>query len=272
STAQLRGIALKHLVEGGKALGVGQSDKPLSLYNNPQLYPQIFPWLFPYGLGGIGNINGVHRVSDTRRIRDLLLYHDKRFQQEPMFPLIALNHQQIKASGLGGFLVAKQANFKSITERLHKVDMSVLNSLIDRLSKGEHITAKSEMENNCYQVIKDLDYVAGNVPGSKTSRKMMRNEIWSLISYLGAPSWFITFSPSDVSHPIALYYAGNKTAIYPTFYSQNDRVRLIANNPVAGAKFFNLMVKLFIKHVLGIDAGHDGLYGKTAGYYGTVEQ
>ncbi|TFK46239.1 hypothetical protein OE88DRAFT_1638634, partial [Heliocybe sulcata] len=32
------------------------------------------------------------------------------------------------------------------------------------------------------------------------------------------------------------------------------------------------MVKLFIKHVLGVNSDHDGLYGNTAAYYGTVEQ
>ncbi|KAJ7713997.1 hypothetical protein B0H16DRAFT_1340995, partial [Mycena metata] len=32
------------------------------------------------------------------------------------------------------------------------------------------------------------------------------------------------------------------------------------------------MVKAFIKHVLGVDSGHRGIYGETGGYYGTVEQ
>jgi hypothetical protein len=38
----------------------------------------------------------------------------------------------------------------------------------------------------------------------------MQNEIWSLISYFGAPSWFITFSPADNKHSICLYYANTK--------------------------------------------------------------
>ncbi|TFK51923.1 hypothetical protein OE88DRAFT_1628605, partial [Heliocybe sulcata] len=32
------------------------------------------------------------------------------------------------------------------------------------------------------------------------------------------------------------------------------------------------MVKLFVKHVLGIGSEHDGLYGRSSAYYGTVEQ
>jgi len=52
--------------------------------------------------------------------------------------------------------------------------------------------------------------VAGHVQGSATSKKYMQNEIWALISYLGAPSWFITFAPADVNYPVALYYADQK--------------------------------------------------------------
>ena len=32
------------------------------------------------------------------------------------------------------------------------------------------------------------------------------------------------------------------------------------------------MVETFIMDVLGIGAGHHGLYGDTGGFYGTVEQ
>ena len=100
----------------------------------------------------------------------------------------------------------------------------------------------------------------------------MRNEIWSLVSYLGAPSWFITFAPADVKHPLALYYADTNQKFLPKFRDQNKRLRLIANNPVAGARFFKIMVDLFIEHVLGVTKDRGGLYGDTSGYYGTVEQ
>ncbi|KAF8222662.1 hypothetical protein L208DRAFT_1200091, partial [Tricholoma matsutake] len=50
----LKGIALRHWNNCGAALAVSHGSSPLSIYNNPNLYPQIFPWLFPYGLGGIG--------------------------------------------------------------------------------------------------------------------------------------------------------------------------------------------------------------------------
>lgn len=118
----------------------------------------------------------------------------------------------------------------------------------------------------------ELDLVARRVQGSVTSKRFMRNEIWALIEYQGAPSWFITFSPADVKSPICLYYADTQTEYKPNFLPNDVRQRLIANNPVAGAKFFHFVVQSFISCVLGAGQSRAGLFGETAGYYGTVEQ
>jgi hypothetical protein len=117
-----------------------------------------------------------------------------------------------------------------------------------------------------------LDHVGGKISGSVTSKKYMRNEIWSLIAHQGAPLWYITLSPADVKNPIALYYADQDVTFKPCIRLPEARYRLIANNPVACARFFHFMVQQFIEHVLGIDLYHPGLYGKTSAYYGTIEQ
>ncbi|KAA1480016.1 hypothetical protein DENSPDRAFT_742903, partial [Dentipellis sp. KUC8613] len=110
--------AIQHLLDGNPALGIGRAPEPESMYNNPQLYPQAFPWLFPYGLGGIGNLNGFKKLSDIVRKRALLMYHDKRFQMEPLFPLVALNHQQIQHSVTGGYLLTQKSHFPQMAERI----------------------------------------------------------------------------------------------------------------------------------------------------------
>ncbi len=98
-----------------------------------------------------------------------------------------------------------------------------------------------------------------------TSKKYMCNEIWSLVSYLGAPSWFITFAPADVKHPLALYFADTNQEFVPEFRDKTEHINLIANNPIAGARFFKVMVNMFIKHVLGVGLDRPGLYGETSG-------
>lgn len=267
----LKGIALRHWNNHGGALAVSHDSQPLSIYNNPNLYPQIFPWLFPYGLGGIGGAST--SLSNKAHKRHLLMYHDKRFQKDICFPFVAFSHEQVVASTTGGFLLADRKNFGVIAERLLSVNQEVLQDLAKRMSKGEAVKPTTEDEEACFQLIRDLDTVDGKVSGSITSKKYMRSEIWSMIVYLGAPVWYITLSPADNKHPICLYFADNKERLdVQLMRSEDERYRLIANNPVAGARFFHFMIKMFVKHVLGVGSDHRGLYGETSGYYGTVEQ
>jgi hypothetical protein len=69
-----------------------------------------------------------------------------------------------------------------------------------------------------------------------------------------------------------LYYANTKEKFTPVIQSKSTKEGLIADNPFASAQFFHFMIQAFIKHVLGVDADHPGIYGDTSSYYGTVEQ
>ncbi|KAJ7033855.1 hypothetical protein C8F04DRAFT_901399, partial [Mycena alexandri] len=264
--------ALDHLMTEGKTLGIGHSAQPESMYDNPQAYPQMFPWLFPYGMGGFENENIVGRISEESHKRKLLLYHDKRFQTDVYFPIVAFNHAQMKSSSTSSFLVAKRAKFPDIADRLLGLNLPVLSSISERMIEGEIVKPVTQDEKDCFDVLTDVDSVAGKVQGSLTSKKFMRNEIWALTSFMGAPTWFITLSPADIAHPLCLYYAGSDMKFSPDVLSHDARYLRISSNPVAAARFFDYIVKAFIKHVLGVDSGHPGIYGETGAYYGTVEQ
>jgi hypothetical protein len=135
------------------------------------------------------------------------------------------------------------------------------------------VKPSTDDEKSCFQIVQNLDHINGRVQGSITSKKYMRSEIWSLIAYMGAPIWYITLSPADNKHPICLYFADDKKRFDVNLGRNNDeRFRLIANNPVACARFFHFMVNLFIKHVLGFGKKRNGLYGDASAFYSTVEQ
>ena len=188
SLETLKAIAMNHLNKQGKILAIGHQEKPESIYNNPKLYPQMFPWLFPYGLGGFGNVFNRSQISELQHKRHLLMYHDKRFQRDSQFILIAFNHMQIKESTTGGYLVMEKQSFGDISDRLMNLDQDVLETLSNRMAGDEHVKPVTQEEKDCFQLIKDLDHVCGKVQGSLTSKKYMRNEIWSLTNYIGAPS------------------------------------------------------------------------------------
>ncbi|KAF5343722.1 hypothetical protein D9758_016521 [Tetrapyrgos nigripes] len=269
---KLKAFALYHLHTGGKTLGIGSGPTPQSIYNNPSLFPSMFPWLFPYGYGGFGNEFIEGRLSEESQIQSKLQYYDKRFQKDLYFPMIAFNIRQIKNASTGSFILTKRKNFKSVVERLMTLDSSVIKTITQRMIDGEKVIPVNAEETKCFSILNDIDHVSCQVQGSLSSKKNMRNEIWSLISFLGTPVWFITLSPADHLHPISLYFADTKTTFTPEIRSYNERYKLIAENPVAAAKFFNFMVEMFLLHILGVKAEHTGIFGDTAAYYGTVEQ
>ena len=261
--------ALQHLNSSAKFLAIGHDEQPESIWHNPQLYPQMFPWLFPYGLGGVGSPTG---ITEKGHKKWLLMYHDKRFQLDQDFPFIAFSHEQIKTTSTQSFLLADKKIFGDIKDRILNIDQSTLSSLLERMNKDEIVKAQTVQEEQCFQLLKDLDHVAGPVKGSNTSKKWMRNEIWSLIYLRGAPFWYITISPADIKHPLCIYYSNKGNDFVAEILPYDKRLRLICQNPVAGARFFDFMVKLFITEILGIDVKHKGIYGDVTAYYGTVEQ
>ena len=102
--------------------------------------------------------------------------------------------------------MAERKSFHDITECQSGGPVR-LDKMMTEGEKGERVKPETQEEELCFKLVNDLDHVNGHVPGSITQKKYMRNEIWSLTSYFGTPSWFITFSPADNMHPISLYFA-----------------------------------------------------------------
>ncbi|KAJ7131997.1 hypothetical protein C8R46DRAFT_924021, partial [Mycena filopes] len=157
SFATIKSVALQHLTREGGMLGIGQSEAPESMFRNVQAYPGMFPWLFPYGKGGIGHPTHANRIADATRKKHLLMYHDKRFQLDMYFPMIAFNHEQIKGSVSGGRALVKRSTYPDISRRLGRINPDVAGSIADRLSQGEHVRPQTDAENDCFDLMRDLD-------------------------------------------------------------------------------------------------------------------
>jgi hypothetical protein len=272
SLNDMKTAGISYLQKGGKMLGIGYAEEFESIYNNTQLYPRLFPWLFPYGVGGIGS----GKLQETEHIRHLLLYYDRRFQTDPEFPLIAFNHKQIKTATRCSWLSADRKKFDDVAERLKRLNPEILEKVANKLRSSESTLSKdmTEEETDCFCLLRDLDLVSWNLPGSITAKRQIRNEIWSLIGHCGAPTWYITISPSDTRHPISVHMASGRDKFTLELDTLAERTKQVTGNPVAAAQFFDMFVQLFIKHVLQTEqnAKVTGLFGDTCAYYGTVEQ
>lgn len=149
--------ALRHLESNGCSLGIGHDEKPQSMYDNPQAYPQMFPWLFPYEYGGIQQPCHKKILSESEHKQCLLIYHNKRFQSDLYFPIVAFNHEQLKAGTIASFLMAKRKKFSEISQRLMLLNRQVLHNITNQMSRGEYVRPETDQEKACFAVLDSLD-------------------------------------------------------------------------------------------------------------------
>ncbi|KAJ3559087.1 hypothetical protein NM688_g550 [Phlebia brevispora] len=264
----------EHLRLGRGVLAYGSHNEPELIFHNPRMYPGLFPWLFPYGLGGFENELQTRAVPMRTHIKYLLAYHDGRFQRDEYFPFLLFNQEQIRECSYGGYSLVHKGNFRKITEKILNLEVDALASLIEKAKISSYVQPDTDGEKRCLEVLHLMDVVAGRVPISNTQKKYQRNEIRGLIYAKGLPFWFVTFAPAEQDNIIALMMSGvmsKDDAINLRIPDKSDRLKSIAANPVACAKFFNFLVKTFISIILCAGTDEDGLFGKTSAYYGTVE-
>ena len=156
---KLKSLALDNLSNTHRILGIGHAQTPKSIFRNPTLYPQMFLWLFPYGLGRIQNTSITNAMSTRFQKANCLMYYNKRFQLDQMFPIVELDHEQIQASCTGSYLLTKKSCYKRATENIMSIDSSTLDDLISRLEEGERVSPCTREEKKCFDVLHILDHI-----------------------------------------------------------------------------------------------------------------
>ncbi|PPQ80093.1 hypothetical protein CVT24_006535 [Panaeolus cyanescens] len=276
---ELRAAALRHVKNGGGYIEIPHHTTPANEFFNPDLFPLIYPTLFPYGVGGFEDKCRTVSVSMKRHVKHLCSLTDKRFQEHYSFMFVAFNVLQRRLLLLNTSIKVKRSNFDYVSKQFAAVSPETVHIVTERISRGDTVTANNDEERKVLSLMKQVNAVTSNVPGSAASKVVMRNEIRALMIEKVMPSFFITINPADVYNPIVKFLAGTDIDInnlqptdVPTYWEQS---MLIAKNPFIAAKFFNLYMKAFISTILRYDPEHidveGGALGLVKAYYGCVE-
>ena len=89
--------------------------------------------------------------------------------------------------------------------------------------------------------------------------------------HLGTLPLWITISLVVVHSPIFLKIPGYEF-ILTNIPSVVERAKHVAEDPVAAAKYFNLLIDSFIKYILGYDQESGGISGHCSAFYGCIEE
>lgn len=250
-------------------------------YKNPDLLPGMFPTLFPYGIGGFEDKRRDTPLSFEQQARYYLNLPDRAFRYHHSYLFVVLNILQRRAAHLHTFFTVRKSNFHMVARKLSQVSAAVLESLASKLEREHRLSSLTAEEQSAMSLLQQVNTISARIPGSHASKIYVRNEIRSYFSYFGLPHLFFTFNPSPAHSPVFQVmfgdYSVDLSSRFPKLVSGRERALRLAQDPVAGADFFEYMWRCCFKHLLGWDFAKrrssldGGLFGRIRAFYGSSE-
>ena len=212
-------------------------NEPLNEYQVSYLATMAFPTLFPDGKGDPTNQGLLRDVSFQERIKHLLKFAEiidgkwvYRFASHPRFSYWAFNMIQrkriLQQSGI--FLKQNPGEAHLTIDELREMAASnTANVFMSKVSR----------------------YV-GNIAGTNAYWNRVREELKAIITSVGAPTVFFTFSSADMHWPElhALFKADTECDIGNS--TSQIRRQNVINNPHIVDWFFTQRLESFVKHWL----------------------
>ena len=192
-----------------------------------------------------------------------------------------------------GRLFAKKRKWHDALRDIGKLKAQEMYMTCEILGKGagmKEALSNPEVPERVKRAMKHLLLCMSSVVGSNAHRTTLRHINSSYRLLFGPPLVFTTPNFADVCSPLLnLMYRGEPVGSWrvleehaPAMPSTEEMLRRVARDPVSQALFFDLMVKLFLEHVLGVDmqqrhadgvasSGGLGLFGCVLAFFGPVE-
>ncbi|THV00242.1 hypothetical protein K435DRAFT_567266, partial [Dendrothele bispora CBS 962.96] len=206
---------------------------------------------------------------------------DKCFQVHLSFIFVVHNILLVRRSSSRTRLAVQRSWWPNAARAMDNIDDAALlrfrNHLVDRKNRKDAslVKPRDEKEQAIVKLLRHVQYVDDHMEGSVGSVAMMQEQIRAITRSSGTPSLFFTLNPADGHNPIASFLAGKDIDLDALFdkpdsrFTSMDRLRTLAENPVAGAQFFHLMVDELIGKFLGLNRpGKRGVFGRVKFYYG----
>jgi hypothetical protein len=134
---------------------------------------------------------------------------------------------------------------------------NLLNNLqsidFDEIIKNlQNINDKTYVQNILHHIKISNKYVMA----SKNSRASQKNQIFSVINFMGAPCLFSTLNPTFVRHPLTVILIGQNIYLdlfYDTnMLKKNEQCKQTTINPKAQAIFVHTLINVVLKYMLQV--------------------
>ncbi|KAG2030248.1 hypothetical protein BDR03DRAFT_815441, partial [Suillus americanus] len=99
-------------------------------------------------------------------------------------------------------LKVKRDSFPGVATNLAAVSPWAVHCVTERVARGDTVSANNDDERSVLRLMKEVEVITSEVPGSAHARAHMRNEIRGLMCERGLPSFYVTINPADVYNPL----------------------------------------------------------------------
>lgn len=194
---------------------------PVNEFSTPGYITMAFPHLFPYGKGDV-SMPHESKIKLSEYGNYLMDYEDDRFAKDPRFRYFLMNTlMRWTALNCGNIFVKKNEIFSNMTiEQL-------------RLYLKEHPN-----------VVKQIMHYASTIRTTKPYWTTRCSELLDMVTQLGPPTVFFTFSSADFHWP-DVYRLLNLNVKDLTV---KEKMQLISENPKVFDTFFTMRSKYFLQN------------------------
>ncbi|KAI0039801.1 hypothetical protein FA95DRAFT_1456977, partial [Auriscalpium vulgare] len=257
----MKGRALQWCLDRRPFLAVrrGQS---LFTDRDPRMLSFCFPHLDPSGLGGFNHParTGKYKISFLRQLKNMVLTADAPFAKDPVFIATVWDiHQRLQASTATQFQL-KSGSYAEVVDVLRN-SLPELDAMNKKWEGDPGAKPCSRKEKELVFAMNKLTLLSKNIMGSQGSKARMRHQVRAMLKTFGCPALYVTLNPSDINHRLLHVLCGGNPDTFHLL-TAFERMKQVADNPVAAAKFFDVMMKAFIRIILRFGrSGKPGLFG-----------
>ena len=192
-------------------------------------------------------------MSLNAYVKHILLHPDRKFRLDISVKFHVFNVLQKREVSLHTTLLVRQPKFfnsNSANQIRSSTTHSSLVKICEAFDKNRAIK-----DENLKILLNYLSSTGSRIQGSVYSRKSYRREIHGLMVHYGMPAIFVTLSPADIVSNL------------PSFPTARTRGQIVAEDPVAAAQFFNIVIDAFTSILLGYGTQDRGILGHISSSY-----
>lgn len=275
SIAEMSSEAFRTLMNDGKYV-VRRGSRAMHDFNDKDTLTKSHPCLFPYGRGGFLE-EGEGAMTFERRAKFLMEYDDGRFRCHRSFMFEIFSVMQKYQIWRGASARMKASDFAHLAPSLLGITLEDMKKAAKE--EEERLPISDERIRKLKASVKSSSVA---VMGSAQSRTNLRGEIWATVVDKGPPFIWATVNPNDIHNPIMHFMAGEDIDLdqfQPTASNDNPfaRMRTVANDPYAAAKFFRTVIDSILVNLIGVTVVRKqvksvkGIFGLVEAYFGVVE-